>query len=282
MVAAILGIQGSLSTTRIRAFGAMAGLKRPLEQSTSPFQAAVSVLVDLTIPAPVAPFPLFGLWPRRLLFLGALAARRIAGAAWGCSTRKARIEAAAASPSISGTRRATAESGARRSARSGRPGSEPAARAGWATGTCSAWARSDGRAGCARRSKTATTRTAGRRRAGNARRSGRARAHPSRLGLRLLDDDGATLHQAARELFDRRLGTVVGRGLDEREATRPTRVSVQRDPNAAYFYPFTGEGLTQLLLVDVVRKIPDKKTSTHTSLFLRADRLLTFVDWDDR
>ncbi len=58
-------------------------------------------------------------------------------------------------------------------------------------------------------------------------------------------------------------------GLHERESTRTTRIPIERDANAAYLYPLAGEGLTQLLLVDVIREITNEKTSTHPASFLR-------------
>src|SRR6266700_7631084 len=106
---------------------------RPYDQ---PGQAPVSVLVDLTIPAPVAPFTLFGLRPRRLLFFGTFASRRIAThSTWRRAGLKTRIEAAAAAAGISARtagRATTGEAaargtgaGARRARRAETAGSAP-------------------------------------------------------------------------------------------------------------------------------------------------------------
>src|SRR4029079_9923067 len=109
MVSAIRGIQGSWSTTRMRAFGAAEGLKQPLDHSTRPGQALVSVLVDLPVPAPVAPLAFFRLGSGRFLLFRTFSRRRGARAAGRVPTLKAGVEAAAP-PSVARTaRRATAE-----------------------------------------------------------------------------------------------------------------------------------------------------------------------------
>jgi hypothetical protein len=78
------------------------------------------------------------------------------------------------------------------------------------------------------------------------------------------------LHQPSRQLLDRRLCAFVGHGLDEGESARTARVPIQGNAHAAHLDAFAGEGLAELLLVYVVRKIADKKTSTHPGLFLRS------------
>jgi len=83
--------------------------------------------------------------------------------------------------------------------------------------------------------------------------------------LCLFHDDRPPLQDAARELLDRRLGAFVGHGLDEGEATRPRRLSIESDANAANFDSFAGERLAKLLLGDVIREIADEKSSTHPS-----------------
>src|SRR5262249_46738991 len=65
--------------------------------------------------------------------------------------------------------------------------------------------------------------------------------------------------------LDGRLGAIVGHGLDEREAAGAAGVAVERDAHAAHLDPLPGERFAELLLVDVVRKISDKKASTHRS-----------------
>src|SRR5664279_3286865 len=93
MVAAILGIQGSLSTTRMRAFGVVEGLKRPLDDlSTTPGQALVSVFVDFPVPAPVATFAFLRLGAGRLLLFGAFAPGRVARSPGRRPTLEAGVE----------------------------------------------------------------------------------------------------------------------------------------------------------------------------------------------
>jgi hypothetical protein len=74
------------------------------------------------------------------------------------------------------------------------------------------------------------------------------------------------LKQPTGELLDRCLGSVIGRGFDEGEATRPAGVAIEGHPHAADLDPFAGEGFAELLLVYVVRKIPNEKTSTHRAI----------------
>jgi hypothetical protein len=76
------------------------------------------------------------------------------------------------------------------------------------------------------------------------------------------------LKQAARELLDGSLRAFVGRGLDERESARSAGVTVEGDADASHLDSFSCERLPELLLVDVIRKIADEKTSTHRE-FLR-------------
>src|ERR1700704_2896615 len=104
MVDAILGIHGSLSTTRMRALCLAVELTDPLDDSTEPPRppsvqpdgqaAAASVLVDLPVPPPVAALALLGLRSGRLLLLGTFSPGSVAGATrWGSSSLlKAGIE----------------------------------------------------------------------------------------------------------------------------------------------------------------------------------------------
>jgi hypothetical protein len=86
--------------------------------------------------------------------------------------------------------------------------------------------------------------------------------------LGLLDDDRAPLQHASGEFFDRSLRPVVGQGLDEGEAARPAALAVERQAHAAKLDTLSTKRLPKLLLGDVIRKISDKKPSTHPSLFV--------------
>ena len=211
------------------------------------------VLVGLPVPAPVAPLAILRLGARGLLLLGALASRSIAGTpggttasvAAGRSSAEATWSARRAKP----WRSAGTSTGPRRSAEAARTRSSEAAGARRAAGTARRTEAAWGPAGAART------------------RSSEARAPDGtwshRFGLRLLDDDGASLEHAPRELLDGRLRAIVRHRLDKSEATRASGVAVERDANAAQLDPFPGERLPQLLLVDVIRKIADEKPSTH-------------------
>jgi hypothetical protein len=242
------------------------------------------VFVDLPVPAPVAALTVFGLGPRRLLLFGSLASRRrVHASPWSttpstrtASTGKSWIEAAR-STTVSRTGRPaeTARTSWRRTrtrrprrtkaarprrarragARAGRSarhrlGTEPGfCRARNSSGRTKTTSRASGRGWCSRGSphRTWSSRTAG-------------------LGLRFLDDDRTALQQASRQLLDRRLGAFVGHCLDEGKPTRATGIPIKGDPNATNLDPLSGECIPELLLVDVVGKISDKKTSTHRTI----------------
>src|SRR6266700_8031943 len=159
---------------------------RPYDQ---PRQAPVSVLVDLTIPAPVAPFTLFGLRPRRPLFFGTFASRRIAAAhsAGRRATLKTRVEAAATAARIAagtaGRAPAATEATARRTAARTRRArrAEPPRTSGRTT-----WTRATRAAGRPWRPRGTEAAGAGgtRRTAGAGRRTRASGPRPARLGLR--------------------------------------------------------------------------------------------------
>jgi hypothetical protein len=243
------------------------------------------VFVDLPVPAPVAALTIFGLGTRRFLLFGPLASRRRVGAsAWSTtpSTRTARTTGkswikAARSTTVSrtGCPAKTARTSWRRTRtrrprrtktartrRARRAGARARRSARHRLGTEPGFCRARNASG---RAKT-TSRTSGRRwrSGGSPHRTWSSRT--AGLGLRFLDDDRTALQQASRQLLDRRLGAFVGHGLDEGKPTRATGIPIKGDPNATNLDPLSGECIPELLLVDVVGKISDKKTSTHRTI----------------
>lgn len=229
-------------------------------------QEPVSVLVDFSVPAPVTALTLLRLGPGRALLLGAFAPGSITRAARRTARLKARIEASPApATEARAARRAETTTTRRRPTRTRRTRrTKTTARARRSSRTTGTRTRRPG-AGRARRAESRRTR--------RPRRTAAYGTRSRRFGLSLFDDDRPPLHQPPRQLLDRRLGALVGRGFHEGKPAGPTCVAVQRDTNAPNFYSLAGERLTKLLLVDVVREIPDEKTSTHPASFLRTPSL---------
>jgi len=71
------------------------------------------------------------------------------------------------------------------------------------------------------------------------------------------------LQDAPRELLDRGLRARVVVSLDERKSAGAPGLAIERHAHTADLYSLRGEGLTKLLLVDVIREIADEKTRAH-------------------
>ena len=201
------------------------------------------------------PLALFRLGTGRLLLLGPLASRRVAGA--GRSTWSAARGRPGAEATRCARRTEVSRACARRTTRT------------WAS-EAAARSRTAKAAGPRRAGARWARREAGPGRPGTAEPGRTHRTWSRGLGLRLLDDDGAPLEHAAREFLDRRLRALVRRRFDEREATRASRVAVEGHAYAAQLDPLARERLPQLLLVDVVRKIADEKSGTHYLFLMSA------------